>query len=508
MGWRITVSVKRVLPILLLALIWGVGPAWDGLVNGNILGHGHTDLFPSIWGLWSFAQEQPGLPNETRLLGHPSGMGYYFSSPIKGWIATLTIPLFGLVSTWNGLLIAARIATVLTSWAAARAWGLGEKGSLAAAALYGCSPFFHGYAVEGIVEGTDGWTLALWLWALGAKRFRLAAIPFALTVVSSWYLGMVACLLLVLATVWDRRALWSVFGLLMATPALMQFVSAFPGTAPLEDTVRAAMGGHLSIPTPGIHQGLQPFAITTYIGFVALAAALWSRSRWTLLAVAPAFLSLGVGPIYDLPIAELVRFPYRWHAATLVLLAPAVAQATEEWRWGGWIPFLIVLEGLCLSPVEPIIPSTDPTIPEYVSHIDGPVLDIPGPVAMAPGVINRSRKRARYLIYYQTAHKQPSPWVPDFNSVGVQDTEHSVTLKTIAAMDPLVKNDRTHSTAVFNPKILKDLEVNWVVLHRRELGETKQNYIGKIFEDAGWNTRLRSSNHWILSPDGTAKESH
>ncbi|MGB0641313.1 MAG: hypothetical protein ACPGTU_18415, partial [Myxococcota bacterium] len=69
MAWRITVSVKRVLPILLLALVWGVGPAWNGLLAGDILGHGHTDLFPSIWGLWSFAQEQPGLPNQTSLLG-------------------------------------------------------------------------------------------------------------------------------------------------------------------------------------------------------------------------------------------------------------------------------------------------------------------------------------------------------------------------------------------------------------------------------------------------------
>jgi hypothetical protein len=490
--------VKRVLPILLLALIWGVGPAWNGLVAGNILGHGHTDLFPSIWGLWSFAQEQPGLPNETALLGHPTGMGYYFSSPIKGWIATLSIPVFGLVTTWNGLLILARIATVLTAWLAARAWGLGEKGSLAAAALYGCSPFFHGYAVEGIVEGTDGWTLAVWLWALGSKRFRLAAIPFALTILSSWYLGMVACLLLAMAVVWDRRSLWSAAGLLLVTPALAQFVSAFPGTAPIDDVVRASMGAQLTVPTPGLHDGLHPFAINTYIGFVALAAALSSRTRWTLLALIPALLSLGIGPIYELPVAELVRFPYRWHAATLVLLAPAVALAAEERRWGGWLPFLIVVEGLCLSPIEPIIPSTDPTIPAYTKVIDGPVIDIPGPVAMAPGVINRSRGRARYLMYYQTAHGQPSPWVPDFNSVGVETTQNEDILRALTSMDPLLQNQRTDSTTVFDPQMLHHLDTKWVVLHKRELGSTRQKQIAETFKESSWIEVFSDSNQRVF----------
>ena len=117
----------------------------------------------------------------------------------------------------------------MTSYGAARAWGLGQRGALAAC-LYGCSPFFHGYAVEGIAEGSDGWTLALWVWAIGLGRFRLAAIPFALTVLSSWYLGMVALLLMCLAAIRERRALWSLLGLVFAAPALAQFVSAFPGT--------------------------------------------------------------------------------------------------------------------------------------------------------------------------------------------------------------------------------------------------------------------------------------
>ena len=183
----------------------------------------------------------------------------------------------------------------------ARAWGLGQRGALAAAALYGCSPFFHGYAVEGIAEGSDGWTLALWVWAIGLGRFRLAAIPFALTVLSSWYLGMAALLLMCLATVWERRVLWSFLGLVFATPALAQFVGAFPGTAPLETAVRTAMGAQLQIPTPGWRPGIQPFAINTYVGGVALVAALASRTRWVVAALIPAFLSLGWAPSMSCP---------------------------------------------------------------------------------------------------------------------------------------------------------------------------------------------------------------
>ena len=89
----------RLWPICLLALAWAVGPAVPLLIEGQLIGHGHTDLYPSVWGLWAFAGDQPGLPNRTDLLGFPEGMGYYYSSPIKGWLATGLIPLLGLPAT-------------------------------------------------------------------------------------------------------------------------------------------------------------------------------------------------------------------------------------------------------------------------------------------------------------------------------------------------------------------------------------------------------------------------
>lgn len=491
--------MSRLWPICVLAVFWAIGPAVPALLEGQLIGHGHTDLYPSVWGLWAFANAQPGLPNQTPLLGFPDGMGYYYSSPLKGWVAAGLLSALDLPTTWNTLLIAARLATVFASYGAARAWGFGTRGALAAAALYGCSPFFHGYAVEGIAEGSDGWTLALWIWMLGLRRFRMAAIPFALTLLSSWYLGMVAVLLLSIAVLWDRRSLWSLLGLALVSPALAQFTIAFPGTAPLDDSIRAAMGARVQIPSPGWRPGLQPFAINTYIGGIALIAALASRTRWVLVALLPAFLSLGVGPIYELPVAELVRFPYRWHAATLVLLAPAVAITADRWRWGGLIAPLIVAEGLLLSPIEPVLPGAAADIPAYVEHIAGPVLEIPGPVAMPPGQVNRSRGRARFLLYNQTDHGQPSPWVPDFNAVGVRPSSHAALLDTLAGLDRLTgQTPPTH----IDWSAFESIGVTHITVHHLRLPHTRAELAVKTLLTQGWTQTYKSREVSVFSKNG------
>ena len=421
---------------LILALAWGVGPALPALLRGELLGQPFTDLYPSVWGLWGFARAQPALPGHTELLGFPEGMGFYYSSPLKGWLAWPLLAVLDLPSTWNLLTVAARVGTVLAAWGAARAWGFGPRGALAVAGIYGCAPFFQGYAVEGIAEGTDGWTLALLALALGRGNPIGAALALALTVLSSWYLGMCGCLLVCLAALRDARALAALAGLLLAAPALLTFLHAFPGTAPLDPAVRAAMGAPLHLlARPGLAEGLNPFAITAWVGLLTVGAALWSRSRYLLLAAVPALLSLGLGPLYDLPVLELVRFPYRWHALTLLLLGAAAGTTADRWRWGWLLGPLVVLEGLLLSPIEPLIPGAPAEIPALYAQVDGPLLVVPGPVARPPGEINPSRPRARSFLYFQTAHGQPSPWVPDFNSVGVSAASSLVT--PFQAWDPV-----------------------------------------------------------------------
>jgi hypothetical protein len=466
-------SLRAALAVLAFAVAWGVGPALPPLLRGELPGQPYTDLYPSVWGLGVFADLQPGLPTWTDRLGAPEGAGFYYSSPLHGWIGAPICWLFGAVAAYDFTLLAARAATVLAAFACFREAGLGVPGALAAAGVYGASPFFHGYAVEGIVEGTDGWPLPLWAW-LVLRRSRLAPVAFLLLVVASWYLAMVGCLL---ALGWGvrRREAWlsAGLGLLLACPFLVAFLGAFHPGAPLDDEVRRAMGATLRIPRPGALEGLNVFAMNAYVGFAVVLLALPAATSSPALvagALACAVLSTGIGPWYDLPILEAVRFPYRWHAGTLFCLAPMVGRTVDglRWRWLGALP---VVEGLLLSPVEPILPGASAQVPAIYAEVRGPILlEVPGPVAMAPGVVNRSRKRSSYVLFAQLTHRAASPWRPDFN--GLATAEQPAWLATFAAWDPLVKG----APGMLDLVGARAAGVTQVMAHRDELGANADGF--------------------------------
>ncbi len=488
-----------------LALAWGIGPALPALAAGELLGQPWTDLYPAVWGLWWFSQSAELLPLHTDLLAHPDGMGFYFSSPLKGTLARLLVPTLGLVPAFNLLALAARVGTVLAAGMAARAWGAGRAGIVAAAAIYGCAPFFHGYAVEGILEGTDGWPLALWAWAAGRGRHGWAAVFVALSIVASWYLGACALLLVGLAGLRDRRAWWGGLGLLLAAPAVWAFLGAFPGGAPLDPAVRAAMGARLTVPRPASLPGIQPFAINTWIGAVALGTVVLGRARLALWALLPAALSLGIGPLYALPGLEMLRFPYRWHAATLALLALAAAPVADglwrgggRWRWLGWaLGPLVAVEGLVLGPAEPVIPGASAEIPAIVDRVDGPVVDVPGPVALPPGVNNPSRPRARWLLYHQTRHGQPSPWAPDFNSVGVTAADDPA-LSALRAHDRVAGGDGSAPLPAGTVAALRDRGIVWVMIHRDDPGLVHGDRLRDAILDQGGALVADDGARWLI----------
>jgi len=462
---------------LLLATLWGVGPALPGLLSGDLLGQPFTDLYPSVWGLWWFAEQQPGLPTWTTALAAPDGMGFYYSSPLKGWLAAIVMPWVGLTATWNLLIVLARVATVVMAHAAARAWGLSERGALVAAAVYGCAPFFQGFAVEGIVEGTDGWALALWLWAVGRRRLGWAGFGFALTVVSSWYMAATACVLAVL--IGPRAWAGAAIGLALASPALHGFLGAFPDRAPLDSATRVAMGSSFSIAAPGLSEGLQPFAKTSWVGVLAPVTALLAVRRK--LAVAGALLllvvlSTGMGPHYEVPPFSSLRFPYRFHAGTLACLALLAGVTADRWRRGAWLAPLIALEGLLLSPIEPILPTAVAAVPALYADAGSVVLDVPGPVAMPPGTVNRSRPRARWFLYAQTAHDHATPWRPDFNAVGVPSAQDG--LDAVRALDPLTGLDAP-------TRLDLPTAIDSVMLHHRGLGRRLRT-ARTLLEAEGW----------------------
>ncbi len=465
-GWRVALG---------LSVLWAFGPAIPALMRGGILGSPYTDLYPSVWGLGWFVSAPSWLPNYTTSLAAPEGMGFYYSSPLHGWAATVLVPLFGVVFSYNLLILLARGLTVFAAYGAGRAAGLGERGALVAGAIYGTSPFFHGYSVEGIVEGTDGWTLALLGWALAAGHPARATLALGLTIWSSWYLGMVGVSLVVLSALLVDRRQWMVLlgGLGLAAPALVSFAEAFPGIAPMDPTVRSLMGATLKIPRPGVLPGEDSFAINNYLGWITAGLALMQvhvapRRSLPILLVALGFfvLSTGWGPWYELPVLRSVRFAYRWHAGTLLMFGWLAGMAVEAKGLSRWVALAIMMEGLLLSPVEPLIPSADAEVPGIYDQVRGPLLlEVPGPVAMPPGVINLSRPRARYLLYFQLQHGAASPWAPDFNGVGARAPAGWLT--SFRSWDPLEQLTPTPPDLVG----ARAAGVTQVMLHRDGLGQ-------------------------------------
>jgi len=490
-------------PAWLLALAWGVLPALPALLAGDLLGHPYTDLYPSVWGLWVAAESWPGVVTQTAQLAAPDGMGFYYSSPVKGWLAGILVPFLGVPVTWNLLTVAARVVTVGLFGHAARAWGLRGPGILVVAAAVGCSAVFQGYAVEGIVEGTDGWPLALWAWAAGHKRWGWSAVGLALCVVSSWYLGAVACLLVVFAALRDKKALVGLLGVVLAAPALGAFLSAFSGGRALDPAVRAAMGAVLSPQVPGAFQdGLQPFAISTYTGVLLSLAALGARSRVLLLALIPAVLSVGAGPWYALPVLSSLRFPYRWHLATLAVMALCAGGLADQLRsrWSYLLGVLIAAETLLLARVEPVLPGAPAVVPELYAAVDQTVLDVPGPVSLPPGEINPSRPRSRWFLYAQTLHGQPTPWVPDFNSVGTTSAvhpEHKAVLDAFAAYDRVVQPEPTPLPADTIQR-MQALGIGWIVVHHRIYGLTQEIGLRDVLVKQGAELVARDDDRWLL----------
>jgi hypothetical protein len=479
--------------VALLAVLWGIGPLLPAIFSGQIPGTPWTDLYPSVWGLsWFASHVGDVLPRFAPELGAPAGSAFYYSSPLHGWLAAVLIPLIGLRWAYITGVVAARMATVACAYGAGRALGLGIPGGLTLAAVYGASPFFHGYAVEGIIEGNDGWTLALWVWMAARGRTGLAALAAGLTVLSSWYLGLAGSLLALGVAWWSPRAFASwLGGVVLASPSLVMFFCAFAGGHPLLPEVRAAMGSSLSLlPRPGVLPGTYPFAKTSWIGAPTLVLAGLGARRNPRLAVAAAILwllSLGIGPIYLLPLWRAVRFPYRIHAATLLVLGKLAGDAVDEpSRLSDRVKalasvLLIAGSGWLLSPIEPIVPGSPAEVPAVYAGLRGKVvLAIPGPVAMPPGKVNPSRQRARYLLYDLAVTGTRTPWAFDWNGLGSTEFEASV-LENVRTWDRLYPS----APVPFTLEDLRRAGIDAIIVHGEELGDSRTQSLRAMLSGAG-----------------------
>ena len=472
-------------------------PLVEPILHGGLAGHPHTDLYPAVAGMaWFTEHAGQVLPAFAPELAAPRGMPFVYSSPLHGWLAVVLRPLLGLPYTWLTGLALARIATVLCAHGAGRALGLTPAGALVLAAVYGCSPLFHGYAVEGIVEGTDGWALPLWVWLAARERWAGATVAAALVVMSSWYMALAGLLAALAVAPWAWRATGTyVAGLLICSPAMLVFTGATALSTPLDPAVRASMGASTELfPRPGVLPGLNPFARTSWLGWITAALALASirrHPRWALAAAVAAILSLGVGPWYELPGWQSVRFPYRLHVLTLlaagVLAARSVQRLAARFPARRWIaPALaavVVVEGMLLSPVEPLVPSSPAEVPRTYHDLRGRVvLSVPGPLTRPPGEMNPSRPRARYLLYYPAMSGTRTAWAPDFNGIGA-GTEVAIH-DAVRSWDPHEGRD----AQAVPLGALREAGIDALVVHRQELGSQRTRELLEHLESQGART--------------------
>ena len=264
------------------------------------------------------AQEFPSL-GQTQMLGYPNGLGWF---PQSSFSALLGLPLqlvFSIpVSYALGLWVARSLSFGLL-YKAGRAWDLSVSGACLSSLAIGLSPILFGYAYEGIVEGVHIWPLGFWLWML-ARKSPIGIAPWVfLSIVASWYLAAVACLLFVFVHRQDK-AHFSLLGLVAALPLIWLFFDSFPEQQMIDDHVRQAHAISMAWPEPfWLRKTPAVFGQSAYVSVILLGL-LAITSRWrSLWLLVPISLAGALPIVSDLPILSAVRFPYRWQVATTVL---------------------------------------------------------------------------------------------------------------------------------------------------------------------------------------------
>ena len=474
--------------IIWISLFWALVPMLPALWQGELAGSPYTDLYFSVWSVHIPWMDDGSLFSSS-WINYPNGQSIYSSAYLKSIFSWLLSPLCSPAQSYNILLFASRFAGPVVAFFAIRAWGYRETAATGFAVFVGMSPYLHGYAVEGIIEGVDVWPLALWLWACTTKRISYMVSSLALCIIMSWYLGAAACLLAIILARKDKRILYSLLGIILASPAIWMFVQTHPtmGAIPLD--VRSSMSAEWGIPTPNGFSNENPFAKNNYIGWCAFIALFqWRTARWALIPLA---LSFGFGS--DMPILSAVRFPYRWHLATMVLVGFAIADVLQKKNWT-WFPFVILAEFLLLSNINIFIPSSPAALPEIYTHLNRPILDIPGPLSFPPGVSNPSRERSFYLLYAQLYHKQPSLWPQDFNAL--HPTEE--TWSNWKTWDPIQKEKPTAITAS-DHEILQKNQAS-VLIHHKRLYKDNGLELEKNLVELGFSIQQSTEEYTLLTP--------
>ena len=390
------------------------------IINHQIAGSPWTDLYASVWSLW--ATEDWWLTWRTNWLNYPNGQHWTPNSIIWG---TIIIPFKSILNM--GLVY--NCCLCISRWLGCWAWylvgksiGGTHKQGLMWMICISMHPMIHGFAVEGIFEGTQIWALGFSIYCMKERKYTAQVGFGTLVILTNWYWSLLWGIVGFIMGLKDKR-IWLTLGvaLTICLPWVHHFIQFSSEAVAINSTILREMGIQFAIPTPNLLTPKNPFSQSNYFGWI-LTALIVSNIRSIVLkpqllfVIGGLLLSLGID--WSIPVLSSIRFPYRIHLLTMIGSVWLLKSNTQiAGKFGKWILCGVFLEQLILSPIDLIIPTSSQKIPDYVSKIDGPVLEIPGPLYRDPGQTNPSRSRMKQVLFYQTVHNQPSGWSLDFNGL-------------------------------------------------------------------------------------------
>lgn len=217
----------------LLSILLAVGITWPvALAPGErVVGHPGNDVWNHLWGHWWVGHElsQGYWPLRTALIQHPRGGTLYYIDTVQGLLFAPFTLLFGAEVGYNLTVLFGLSLAGFGAWLLARRVTGDPIAAGLALVVYEASPHLLGQSYNGISETVCAGWLPLSLWALvelldrptAARALRLGLLG-GMTMLTSWYYGILAGLAGVLLLLWTalRRRAWVPWPRLLPLAAL------------------------------------------------------------------------------------------------------------------------------------------------------------------------------------------------------------------------------------------------------------------------------------------------
>ncbi len=196
-----------------LALVLALAVTWPVALHPTqyVVGHPGNDTWNHIWGHWwvGYELERGRWPLQTELINHPGGGTLFYIDTIQALMFLPVTRTLGPAAAYNATVIFGLTLSGFGAWLLARrVTGDGIAAAIALVA-YGAAPHLLGQTYNGISETVCAGWLPLTLWALLRlmdratwRRALLLGLLGGMTMLTSWYYGLLAALAGVVLLAW------------------------------------------------------------------------------------------------------------------------------------------------------------------------------------------------------------------------------------------------------------------------------------------------------------------